>query len=120
MKKTVKILTAIMLLITITFIATTVFAQSGGYINPTELTGTQVTTEQIQNIGNTIIGIIQAVGSIIAVAVLLVIGIKYMMGSAEEKAEYKKTLMPYVIGAVFVFAASTIASIIFNFSSSLQ
>ena len=114
MKKTVKILTAIMLLITITFIATTVFAQSGGYINPTELTGTQVTTEQIQNIGNTIIGIIQAVGSIIAVAVLLVIGIKYMMGSAEEKAEYKKTLLPYVVGAIILLFASNIVAAIFN------
>ena len=32
----------------------------------------------------------------------------------ERKAEYKKTLMPYVIGAVFVFAASSIAGIIYN------
>ena len=37
-----------------------------------------------------------------------------MIGSVEEKAEYKKTLMPFLIGALFVFAASTIASIIYN------
>ena len=42
-----------------------------------------------------------------------------MMGSAEEKAEYKKTLLPYVIGAVLIFAASTIAGVVFNFASSL-
>ena len=42
-----------------------------------------------------------------------------MMGSAEEKAEYKKTLVPYVIGAGLVFAASTIAGVIYTFSQNL-
>ena len=42
-----------------------------------------------------------------------------MMGSAEEKAEYKKTLMPYVIGAALVFAASAIAGIIFGFTQNI-
>ena len=42
-----------------------------------------------------------------------------MMGSAEEKAEYKKTLLPYIIGAALVFAAATIASVVFNFASSI-
>ena len=37
-----------------------------------------------------------------------------MLGSVEEKAEYKKTLMPYIIGATFVFAASAIAGTIYN------
>ena len=50
---------------------------------------------------------------------LVVIGIKYMMGSAEEKAEYKKTLMPYIIGAALVFAASAIAGIIYGFTNVL-
>lgn len=40
-----------------------------------------------------------------------------MMGSAEEKAEYKKTLMPYFIGAVLIFAASAFAQAIYSFVS---
>lgn len=43
-----------------------------------------------------------------------------MMGSAEEKAEYKKTLMPYVIGAALVFAASAIATVVYNFATGVQ
>ena len=70
--------------------------------------------DRILSIGNIIVGVVQTVASIVSVAALIIIGIKYMMGSAEEKAEYKKTLLPYIIGAAFVFAASTIASIIFN------
>ena len=42
-----------------------------------------------------------------------------MMGSVEEKAEYKKTLLPYVIGASMVFAASSLVSIIYNIAINL-
>lgn len=72
----------------------------------------------MQNIGNQIITVVSVAGSIVSVVVLIVLGIKYMMGSAEEKAEYKKTLMPYIIGAALVFAASAIAGIVFNFADS--
>ena len=68
----------------------------------------------IRDLGGKIIGTIQVVGSVIAVAVLVVLGIKYMMGSAEEKAEYKKTLIPYMVGAVLIFAASNIASMVYK------
>ena len=116
MKKTVKIL--FIMLIILSALTLTVNAATGK--DPVGYTGDPSTeVGGIEGLGNQIITIISTVGSIASVIVLVVLGIKYMMGSAEEKAEYKKTLMPYVIGAVFVFAASTIASIIFNFSSSL-
>lgn len=85
---------------------------------PNDWAPTSTTTvtgaEKVLNIGNVIVGVIQTVASIISVAVLIVIGIKYMMGSVEEKAEYKKTLMPYIIGATLVFAAAGIAGIIYS------
>lgn len=74
---------------------------------------------QVTELGKTIVTIMQTVGIVVAIVVLLVLGIKYMMGSAEEKAEYKKTLLPYIIGAALVFAASSIATIIFNFTSNI-
>lgn len=80
--------------------------------------GTDVTG--INNIGNQIITIVSTVGSIASVIVLVILGLKYMMGSAEEKAEYKKTLMPYIIGAALVFAASAIAGIVFSFTTQLS
>ncbi len=68
----------------------------------------------VQNFGNNILGIVSTGASVLAVIILIVLGVKYMMGSAEEKAEYKKTLLPYAIGAVFVFGAGLICSILFN------
>ncbi len=122
MKKTIKIVATLLLVMMLCMMGTQVFAltdtsdkvSEGGLIDPGKLTGTQTAGEDIRGVGNKIIGIIQAVGSVIAVVVLLILGIKYMMGSAEEKAEYKKTMLPYLIGAVILLLASNIVGAIFN------
>ena len=67
---------------------------------------------KIQDLGNVIISVIRTVGTIISVAILSIIGIKYMTGSVEEKAEYKKTMLPYVIGAVILFGITSFIGII--------
>ena len=113
MKRTSKILSIVLLFVIIATIATNAFAVT----NPKSLSGTD--TASFNSIGNKIIGGIQAIGSIVAVAILVVLGIKYMIGSAEEKAEYKKTMIPYLIGAVLIFAASNIAGMVYNFASSI-
>ena len=89
-------------------------------VNPSTITIKTSGTSNITSIGGQIIGIIQVVGSIVAVAILVVLGIKYMMGSASEKAEYKKTLMPYVIGAVLIFAASSLAGMVYTWAGKLK
>lgn len=88
-------------------------------VDPSGYTGSDYNVDSINTIGNQIITIISTVGSIASVIVLVILGLKYMMGSAEEKAEYKKTLMPYIIGAALVFAASAIAGMIFGFTQNL-
>lgn len=66
-----------------------------------------------------ILGYIQVIGTIISVAMLIVIGIKYMLGSIEERAEYKKTLMPYTIGAIIIFTGTLLPQIIYNISDDI-
>ena len=68
-------------------------------------------------IGNTIIGAIRTVGSFLSIAVLIVLGIKYMAGSIEEKAQYKEAFMPYIIGAAFVFGITNILALIINLTN---
>ena len=68
---------------------------------------------------NRIITVLTVIGTVISVIVLIILGLKYMMGSVEERAEYKKTMMPYVIGAALVFAASAIAGMIYSFAINL-
>jgi len=71
---------------------------------------TNVITDKV----NGIIGTIVTIGVIISVITLCILGIKYMIGSVEERAEYKKTMIPYIIGAVLLFSTSSIVGIIAN------
>ncbi len=68
----------------------------------------------IEDYGERMAGFIQIVGTIVSVGTLMVIGIRYMVCSVEEKAEYKERLLPYFIGAMLVFAASNLVNIIYK------
>lgn len=59
-------------------------------------------------------GMIRNVAIVASVIIIMVLGVKYMLGSVEEKAEYKKSFMPLIIGIVLVVSATTIAAFIFN------
>ena len=83
-------------------------------MSPGSITGTDPNSTSLNDMGNTLLGIIQTVGVIVAVIILAILGIKYMMGSAEEKAEYKKTFIPYIVGAVLLVMAPAIAGFIFE------
>ena len=69
---------------------------------------------------NKIISTLSIIGMIISVVMLMVLGIKYMMGSLSEKAEYKKSMIPMIIGAVLIFTSSTIVLIIYNISIKIK
>ncbi len=75
--------------------------------------------DEVKDIGNKIIGVVQFIGSFASVIVLIVLGIKYMTGSLEERAEYKKTMVPYLIGAVFVFGITNILGIVNSITGGL-
>ena len=81
--------------------------------------GNGVSTGTFIGMINNVVGIIQVIGSIVSVVVLIVLGIKYMMGSIEEKAEYKRTMMPYVVGAVLFFGIINITSAIYTVVKSM-
>lgn len=117
-KKTMKILTTIATILLIISMGTSIVAATS--VGGMELYPNTDNTGDITTIGNKVMGIIQVVGTIAAVAIVMVLGIKYMMGSAEEKAEYKKTMIPYIIGAILLFAATTIANAIYNFANGMN
>lgn len=109
------IVTIMMVLMLISTVCSVVMA-----VEPKGITADKsVNSNTITTAGKQIVGILQTVGIVLSVIILIVIGIKYMMGSAEEKAEYKKTFMPYIIGAALIFAASLFAQVAFDFFTGL-
>lgn len=82
----------------------------GGY-EPADTTKAGESTK-LQNIANDIINPLKFIGTIVSVVALMIIGVKYMLGSVEEKAEYKKTMRPYVIGAFMLFGITNLLGIL--------
>ncbi len=114
-KNSINILIILILLCILVILPSVAYASNGTFdastyqpSSTTDATG----ASKIQDLGNVIISVIRTVGTIISVAILSIIGIKYMTGSVEEKAEYKKTMLPYVIGAVILFGITSFIGII--------
>ena len=117
MKKNIKILILMLVIFVLIGNLISVKAYSVG-----EMTGTSLPQDDqaaIDKVGQGIVKVLSTIGSICSVVVLIIIGIKYMLGSIEEKAEYKKNMLPYVIGAFLVFGASVVASVIYNIANKL-
>lgn len=118
MKKSMKIIAIVLIALTLMSITTTIFA-AGSMLTPSEIEG-KITYENDASSGLTemagkVIGLIRNIAVIAGVILLTVIGVKFMLGSAEEKAEYKKSLVPLVVGIIVVMAATQIATMIFGF-----
>ena len=75
----------------------------------TSLSNTKV-TEKVK----VILNVISVIGIIAGVITLTIIGVKYMLGSVQEKAEYKKTMFSYLIGAILLVSICTIVQFIYR------
>ena len=65
-----------------------------------------------QIMANTLIGILKWIGYVIAIGMVIFVGIKYTMASADEKANMKGVLVKVVIGALIIVFANTIVNIV--------
>ena len=79
---------------------------------PSDLETTDV--DEVLDIGGIIVSIIRTCGVVVSVVVLLIIGIKYMTGTVEERADYKSSMIPYLIGVFIFFALSQLLSVIID------
>ncbi len=61
-----------------------------------------------------ILGWLRNISAIVSVIAIMVVGLKYILGSVEEKAKYKETLIPIVIGAIMAVSGTTIVSFIYG------
>ncbi len=79
----------------------------------------QTIDPNVSSTGNKILAYIQGIGTFIAVGVLMFLGIKYMTASANEKADIKKSIIPYIIGAIILLVAVNIVPIIGSIGDTL-
>lgn len=92
-----------------------IVSEAGKFIQKGEANAeSKISTGELQNLSNMIYNILLVTGIIIAIIVGLVMGIKFIIGSIEEKAQIKEMLIPYILGCVVVFGAFAIWQIIVN------
>ena len=77
-------------------------------------TVTKSDAKNITDKAGVILGAVRNVGVVVSVITLMLIGVKYMFGSVEERADYKKTLGPYFIGFIFMMSITSIVSFIYK------
>ena len=116
MKKT-KFIVLISIIALILIFPLTINATDGTQINPDSYKSSGPSASEVKDMytfGGSIAGVIQIAGTIVSAGALIVIGIRYVVASAEEKAEYKERMLPFVIGAVLLFGASNLVNIIYK------
>lgn len=117
-KITIMAIMAIVAMVFIMILTTTVRADS--IVDPItdpsryDPTGGNVDNGRVAQMGSTIVGIIRTVGSVIALIALVILGLKYMLGSTAEKAKYKESMIPYIIGMVMLLASVNILNILYK------
>ena len=107
-KTIVRILTVVLLAIMLVSTGLTVVNAANVTIPIDQVKGdtTSDIAKGVNNIGGTILGVLQVAAAVIAVIVLVVLAIKYIMASPNDKADIKKSATGYIIGAVILFGAS--------------
>ena len=69
---------------------------------------------EVSNVASKIWGTVVAIVQILAIAAIVIAGVRYMFASADSKADIKKQTVTLIVGAVLVFAAVPIAQFISN------
>jgi len=116
MKKTLKILSIVLLSVLMLF----AFAQPVSFAKQTPNEVIQMTEggnemdSGVGDIASTIINWIWGISIIVAIIVVMVIGIKFIIGGTQEKAEYKKSLVPVAVGVILVVFATTLVKFLFS------
>lgn len=79
----------------------------------------KISSDNLKKMSDTIYNILLVTGIVIAIGVGIVMGIKFIIGGIEEKAEIKAMLLPYLVGCIVVFGAFTIWRVVVDILQSM-
>ena len=78
-----------------------------------------ISQSSLKNTIDLIYNILLALGVIVAVVAGAILGVQFMVASADGKAELKERLVPYVVGCVVIFGAFGIWKIVMIFINTM-
>ena len=74
-------------------------------------------TSTTKKVMATVIAVIRTVGTGIAIIMITYVAIKYMTAAPQEKADFKKSAVALVVGAIVLFAGTNILNVIADFAT---
>ena len=81
-----------------------IMSSADNFISGADTNGT-ISQSNMQNTIDLIYNVLLGIGLIVAVVCGIVLGIQFMVSSAEGQAQIKEKLFPYVTGCVIIFGA---------------
>ena len=103
----------LLLLVTISILSNFIYAADySGFVEKLPISDEGGVKDSLIGIIQVILSAVRAFGLATAVIIILVIGTKYMLASAGDRADIKKYAIKYVIGAIILFAASGLLTLV--------
>lgn len=114
--KTLKVVTTLLMVMFVvaTFSQVALASSAADIASGITVDTSKVDASSLQTMAGRILGLVQIASAVAAVVLIAVFGFKFIMGSANEKADYQKSFIPLIVGIVVVFAASSIAKLLFS------
>lgn len=91
-----------------------VFSDADAFLGNGAPISTAIDEGQLKDTSNFLYKLLLSIGIVAMFIVGTIIGIQFMVASAEDKAKVKEALVPYIIGCAVIFGAFTIWSIAVN------
>ena len=88
-----------------------IFSGADDFLTNGEAVGTVIDENQLQQTSGYLYRTLMAIAIVVMVIVGTIIGIQFMIASADEKAKVKEALIPYIVGCAVVMGAFTIWSV---------
>ena len=125
MKNKMKLISMVVVIMIMIFTLLSVVYEVKADFNPADIINNvgreantaNVETASLNSKAGKILAYIRNIAVIAGVIIITILGVKYMTGSLEEKAEYKKSFIPLIVGIIVIMAATAIATTIFSIAA---
>lgn len=91
-----------------------IVSEAGEFINVGKNENSPINENALKPGSRTLYNVLLAIGIAVALIWGLVLGVQFVTGSLEDKADIKKGLIPYIIGCVIIFGAFDIWRLVIN------
>lgn len=94
-----------------------VITSGDSFIEAGESEDVSIDETKLKDTSSMIYKILLILGICVAVVIAAILGIKFLIGSVEEKAQIKDALLPFIIGCIVVFGAFGLWNIFVTFGN---